>query len=253
MTARPRLILTPEHVQIALTPAGLGSRFLALVVDSALLLTLSGFAALIASSLIPGALGALLAAGLAFAITWGYHVYFEVRQQGRSPGKALVGIRVVDGRGLPVSLEQSFVRNVVRVLDFAPLGYGLGALVAQLDRQGRRLGDIAADTLVIREGRSFAHDRRGPRSRGFNSLRTPRMLRRLRHRVGLEERELLSSLCARAEELEPGARFDLMEDVARLYRRKLEIDDPHLSGENLVRSLAAVLFADRGGRTARRS
>lgn len=248
-----RLILTPEHVQIELTPAGLGSRFLALVVDSSLLLVLAGFAAMLARTLLPGAVGSLLAAAVAFAVSWGYHVYFEVRHQGRSPGKALVGIRVVDGRGLPISLEQSFVRNVVRALDFAPLGYGLGALVAQLDREGRRLGDIAADTLVIREGRSFRHDRRGTPSRAFNSLRTPRMLRLLRQRVGLEERELLGTLCARAEELEAGARFDLMEDVARLYRAKLGIDDPHLSGENLVRGLAAVLFAEAGPRAARRA
>ena len=125
---------------------------------------LAGLAARIASSLLPGAVGQLVAATAAFLITWGYHVYFEVRHQGRSPGKALVGIRVVDGRGLPISLEQSFVRNIVRVLDFAPLGYGLGALTVQLDREARRLGDIAADTLVIREGRAFDYDRRASRS-----------------------------------------------------------------------------------------
>jgi uncharacterized RDD family membrane protein YckC len=244
--ARERLILTPEHVQIRLTPAGLGSRFLALVVDGSLLLSLAGFAAQVARVLLPGALGQLVGASSAFLITWGYHVYFEVRHQGRSPGKALVGLRVVDGRGLPIGLEQSFVRNVVRVLDFAPLGYGLGAAVAQVDREGRRLGDLAADTLVIREGREYEYDRRASRSRDFNSLRTPRVLRLLRHRVSLEEREFLSTLCMRAEELENRARFDLMEDVARWYRVTLEIDDPHLSGENLVRGLTAILYSDRG-------
>lgn len=243
MKRRERLILTPEHVQIALAPAGLGSRFLALVVDSSLLMASGGFAAVLASTLLPAPIGPIAGAAAAFVIVWGYHVYFEVRHQGRSPGKALVGIRVVDGRGLPIGLEQSFVRNVVRALDFAPLGYGLGALAAQLDAEGRRLGDVAADTLVIREGRSFEYDRRGPRSLEFNSLKTPRVLRLLRRRVGLEEREFLAALCMRAEGLEARARFDLMEEVALHYRRKLEIDDPRLSGENLVRGLTAILFS----------
>jgi uncharacterized RDD family membrane protein YckC len=251
MKGNPREVLTPEHVRIRLTPAGLGSRFLAFLVDGALVVSLAAMAAR-ASWLLLGAVGHLVAATAAFVITWGYHVYFEVRHQGRSPGKALVGIRVVDGRGLPISFEQSFVRNVVRALDFAPLGYGLGALAVQLDPEGRRLGDIAADTLVIREGRSFDFDRRASRSREFNSLRTPRVLRLLRHRISLDEREFLSTLCVRAEEMEGGARFDLMEEVGRFYARELEVESPQLSGENLVRSLTAVLFADRGG-TRRRS
>jgi uncharacterized RDD family membrane protein YckC len=241
MRRRERLILTPEHVQIALVPAGLGSRFLALVVDGSVLMAFGGTVAMLAALLLPGAMGPLVGGMAALVIVWGYHVYFEVRHQGRSPGKALVGIRVVDGRGLPIGLEQSFVRNVVRALDFAPLGYGLGALVAQLDAEGRRLGDIAADTLVIRDSRTFQYDRRGPRSREFNSLRTPRVLRRLRRRVSLEEREFLATLCMRAEGLEAQARFDLMEEVAQHYRHKLEIDDPRLSGENLVRGLTSIL------------
>jgi len=251
VSRRERLILTPEHVRIALLPAGLGSRFMALVLDSAVIVAVAGFAALLASVLLPGGAGALAGAAAGLLVTWGYHVYFEVRHQGRSPGKSLVGIRVVDGRGLPIGLEQSFVRNVVRALDFAPLGYGLGALVAQLDREGRRLGDIAADTLVIREAQSFEYDRRGPRSREFNSLRTPRVLRLLRRRVGLEEREFLAALCMRAEGLEARARFDLMEDVAKHYRRRLEIEDPRLSGENLVRGLTGILFSAQGPRETR--
>lgn len=248
---REREVLTPEHVQIRLTPAGLGSRFLALVVDASLIVSLAALATQVAGLVFPGAVGQLMAATAAFVITWGYHVYFEVRHQGRSPGKALVGIRVVDGRGLPISLEQSFVRNIVRVLDFAPLGYGLGALTAQLDREARRLGDIAADTLVIREGRTVDADRRASRSRDFNSLRTPRVLRLLRHRIGLEEREFLSTLCLRAEEMEGRARFDLMEEVGRYYRKKLDVEDLPLSGENLVRGLTAILFSDRGGARGR--
>lgn len=243
--AKARLVVTPEHVEIRLDPAGLGSRFIALIVDFALVSGGSVVISQITLSLLPTALGVIVRALVLLVLTWGYHVYFEVLHAGQSPGKRIMGIRVVDGRGLPLSFEQSFVRNVVRVLDALPVGYALGAVFCQLDGLHRRLGDIAADTLVVRESRPFDLERRTSRSRAFNSLRTPRVLRLARHRIGLEEREFLSALCLRAEALQEQARFDLMEEVGRHYRTVLEIDDPHLSGENLVRGIAGVLFSDR--------
>lgn len=244
-SARDRVILTPEHVEIRLSPAGAGSRYLALIMDSLFVVALSSFAFRLIVPLLPGGFGVAVWATLNFVVAWGYHVYFESRHEGRSPGKKLVGLRVVDGRGLPISPEQAFVRNVVRVLDAAPIFYGVGAFACQLDRQQRRLGDIAADTLVIREAAGFELEGTLARSREHNSLKVPRVLRLMRHRIGLEEREFLLALTLRAERLEAKARFDLMEDVGGYYRKKLEVDDPRLSGENLVRGLTAVLFWDR--------
>ncbi len=241
----PRLILTPEHVEIRLDPAGLGSRFIALLVDFVLVTGTSVVVAQLTLALLPTAAAFIVRALLLLLLTWGYHVYFEVLHAGQSPGKRIMGIRVVDGRGLPLSFEQSFVRNVIRVLDALPVGYALGAVACQFDGLRRRLGDIAADTLVVRESRAFGYERRASRSRAFNSLRTPRVLRLIRHRVGLEEREFLSALCLRAESLHEQARFDLMDEVGRHYRTRLEIDDPHLSGENLVRGITGILFSDR--------
>jgi hypothetical protein len=182
---------------------------------------------------------------LTFVLAWGYHVYFEVRHQGRSPGKRICGLRVVDSRGLPISFQQSFVRNIVRVVDSAPAFYGAGALVSLFDRHARRLGDIAADTLVIEEHRAADPTKAIADARRFNSLQTPRVLRRLRREVGLEEREFLLELVLRADALEPQARFDLMEEVGGYYRRTLEVEDANLSGENLVRGLLSVLYTDR--------
>jgi uncharacterized RDD family membrane protein YckC len=239
-----RLILTPEHVEIRLEPAGLGSRFIAVVIDFVLVTALSATIAQLTLLALPAAAATMVRALALLALTWGYHVYFEVKHQGQSPGKRLAGIRVVDGRGLPLGVEQSFVRNAVRVLDALPIGYAVGALVCHFDPLHRRLGDIAADTLVVREAGATEYERRSSRARTFNSLRTPRMLRLMRHRVGLEEREFLSTLCLRAEALEDRARFDLMDEVGRHYRAKLGIDDPHLSGENLVRGLTGILFSE---------
>ncbi|HVE40123.1 MAG TPA: RDD family protein [Planctomycetota bacterium] len=233
------VVLTPEHVPIRLFPAGLGARFLALMVDTAIILALSVLISMVLA-MTPG-----LQTVVIFVVQWGYHMYFEMRQQGRSLGKRICGLRVVDSRGLPVSFQQTFVRNIVRVLDFAPIFYGIGGLACLFDRYRRRLGDLVADTLVIEERRAADPTRTISEARRFNSLQTGRVLRRLRKQVGLEEREFLLALCLRAEALDPQARFDLMEEVGNYYRRTLEVDDPHLSGENLVRGLLAILYTDR--------
>ena len=238
-------ILTPEHVPIRLVPAGLAARFLAVLLDFLIVMTVI-LAMSVGFRLLAGeGFGMALATAAAFVLQWGYHVFFEVRRQGRTPGKRLCGLRVVDRRGLPVSFQQSFVRNVLRALDFGPIFYGVGGLVALLDRDRRRLGDQVADTLVIRERPEADATRWMTDERRFNSLKSPRVIRRVRHRVGLEEREFLLSLCLRAEGLDPKARFDLMEDVGKRYRELLELDDPHLTGENVVRGLLAILYTPR--------
>ena len=239
------VILTPEHVPIRLFPAGLGARFIAVLVDWFVIMATTGVASSLLRILLPfEATGGLILA-VTFVITWGYHLFFEVRRQGQSLGKKLCGLRVVDERGLPITFQQSFVRNIVRVLDFAPLFYGVGALACLFDRHGRRLGDLVAGTLVVQEIRAEDHARALEGSRRFNSLQTPRVMRRIRQQVGLEDRELILSIFLRAERMDPKARFDLMEEIGNHYRKALDVEDPHLSGENLLRGLLAILFTER--------
>jgi len=247
----PKLVLTPEHVEVRLQPGGLGRRFLAFTIDLFLSIALSTLLAMGVSMALPSSLAAAVWITGSFVIGWGYHVYFESQHEGRSPGKRVLGLRVVDGRGLPLTLGQCFVRTVVRVLDSAPALYGLGALSALLDAHGRRLGDLAADTMVVAEGRSEEPDATALLAPEYNSLRTPRVLRLLRRRVGLEEREFLSALVRRAPHLEDGARFELMEDAGRWFTERLELRDLTLSGEQVVRGLAAALFAGEARRPRR--
>ena len=104
------------------------------------------------SIIVPASLHPAVLVTLLFVMMWSYDVFFDMKWEGRTPGKRTVGIRVVDQRGLPLSLPQSFVRNIVRAFDALPLMYGVGALIALLDPHGRRLGDIVAGTLVISDG-----------------------------------------------------------------------------------------------------
>lgn len=239
-----RVILTPEHVPIRLTPAGLGSRFLAMFVDFVLAFSIVLLLGRIFSAVLPDGLARAFTTTAAFLVMTGYHIFFEVRSQGRTLGKRMARLRVVDGRGLPITLEQSFVRNVVRVLDFLPAFYGLGGLTSLIDREHRRLGDILADTLVVQERVPLRPKGALRLDRRYNTLRVPGMQRRLRQRVSLEEREFLLTLCLRADRLTESARYDLMEQVGDHYRQRLGIDAPHLSNENLVRDLTAMLYGE---------
>lgn len=238
-------ITTPEHVPIRLEPAGAGSRFLATLIDSVLIMAITAAAGTALSMVLPRGVAAALTLTINFVLTWGWHVFFETKRQGRTPGKRALKLRVIDARGLPVSVYQSLVRNITRVLDMAPAFYGIAAISTLATSTRRRLGDIVADTLVVRDAPSLAYRGHVAADRRHNSLRTPRVLRLIRHKVSLEEREFLLTLCLRADRMAPAARYDLMQDVAAEYRRKLGVEEDSLSGENFVRDLTAVLFTPR--------
>ncbi len=223
-------VTTPEHVEIRLEPAGVGSRFLAITIDS--LITYG--APFLLFELIAPFLGVGFAIAIiitfSFGLHLGWHVYFETRRGGRTPGKRALGLRVVDARGLPISLHQSMVRNIVRTLDAAPAFYSVAAITSLLDPSRRRLGDLVAGTLVIRDARPLAY--------------RPQLAAERRY-ISLEEREFLLALCLRADKMSPEGRYDLMEEVADVYREKLGIEREEISGENFIRDLTAVLFAAR--------
>jgi uncharacterized RDD family membrane protein YckC len=242
---RELTITTPEHVPIRLEPAGAGSRFLATLVDFFLVTAISSFVGTILILTLRSGIAVAISITLNFVLTWGWHVFFETRKQGRTPGKRLLRLRVIDSRGLPVSLYQSLVRNIVRVLDFAPAFYGIGAIATLVTPSRRRLGDLVADTIVIRDAQPLAYQGQLAAERRHNSLRTPRVLRLIRHKVSLDDREFLLTLCLRADQMSPAARYDLMHDVASVYRDKLGLEEDSISGENFVRDLTAVLFNPR--------
>lgn len=237
------VVHSPEHVAIHLIAAGFGRRFAAFLIDLLLIVGLTSLISMV-TRLLPDAVSTILTTTLGFLITWGYHVYFEVARSGQSLGKRLLSLRVVDARGLPIDLRQSLVRNVVRALDMMPLG-GIGVASCLLDRHRRRLGDLAAGTLVVEERQPPVVDLAALQALRQNSLDIPRIRRQVANRVSLEEREFLLALVMRAPQLDERARFELFENVGDRYRERLGIDQQQLSGENLVRGLVALCYAQR--------
>jgi len=151
---------TPENVAFDYQVAGVGSRFIAALVDSILLsvaiLTLfCALGALASVTYRAGLSNVVIAVGALaiFGLTWGYYIFFELIWNGQTPGKRWAGLRVIRIDGTPITVVDSLIRNLVRVIDFMPLYYAVGLVTMFLDAQSRRLGDLAAGTLVIKEQR----------------------------------------------------------------------------------------------------
>ncbi|MEO7243211.1 MAG: RDD family protein [Variovorax sp.] len=138
---------TPEGIALSLRPAGLVARTLAYLIDFGIRLALF-YAVLIVMAALGGAGFGLLLIG-AFVLEWLYPVLFELSRAGATPGKRAMGLRVVMDSGLPVTPAAALVRNLLRTADFLPSFYGLGLGFMLLRSDSKRLGDIAAGTLVV--------------------------------------------------------------------------------------------------------
>jgi uncharacterized RDD family membrane protein YckC len=140
---------TPEGILLELRPAGLGARFCAFLLDWLIRLMVAYVAAMAAAFM--GGFGMAFWLLLYFVLEWFYPVVFELSRSGATPGKSVMGLKVVMDDGLPVTPAASFTRNLLRVADFLPFGFA-AAIVSMLLRQDcKRLGDLAAATLVVHQ------------------------------------------------------------------------------------------------------
>jgi uncharacterized RDD family membrane protein YckC len=244
------LVETPEIVAVAYDVAGIGSRCLAAVVDTALILALQlGLGALL---LMIGSAGgdtdlsspllAIWALG-SFLLLWGYYLLFELIWSGQSPGKRLLGLRVVREGGRPITFAASAVRNLIRAVDFLPLLYGVGAVAMFADPRSRRLGDLAAGSLVVREGATISLDRltagaepAAVSPRPADAPPTP-LLPNL-HLIGPAEYELAQDFLRRRATIDERRRAELAGSLAEALRARLGLPSdgsPELFVEHFVR------------------
>ena len=183
-------------------------------------------------------------------MSWGYFLFFEWLWHGQTPGKRLLGIRVIQWSGTGISFYQAAVRNLLRVADSMPWllifgGYGFGFAVAACNRRQRRLGDLAANTLVVH----VEH-----RSRPIQSLydasaladSTPEGLTRQRlAQLSREQKQTLLDLSVRRDQLRVQDRARLFGAVAEYFKNELAIPAARFkSDERFVLELVAVLGAE---------
>ncbi|CAN5291070.1 hypothetical protein BH09GEM1_BH09GEM1_02990 [soil metagenome] len=228
---------TPELVVLTYSIAGVGSRVLAgltdllicaatLVAIAVAILLLGGGLSLVSDR--PASWGAAALVLAQFVVLWGYYVLFEGLMDGQTPGKRLHRLRVVRDGGYSITFGVSAVRNLVRVLDMQPgIFYLVGLSSLFFTKRGRRLGDLVAGTIVVREDVRAAPEAaagRAPMEAGAASLQTA---------LSEDEYVLLSRFVERWSTLEPLRRAALSAQLVERFGQALP-DDPRPPAPRLL-------------------
>jgi uncharacterized RDD family membrane protein YckC len=239
------IIETPEQTSIEFPLAGIGSRFLAVLIDSmiqgAVLITLAlifvglGFGFSSAGFGRSSAANIWIVAILIFAyflLMYGYFAVFESIWNGQTPGKRLTHIRVIKDSGQPITAIDAVARNLLRLVDQMPFAYGIGVLCAWISPQSKRLGDYVAGTVVVHE-KPFetvapqwdAPSQAATHQYGANRL-TP------------DEFALVETFLSRRAALDAGVRYDTAAGIVRRIESKLTLPPERPSAEKLLEQLS---------------
>ena len=237
-------IETPEQTALEFAIAGIGSRFLALALDT--LIQLSVFAIVVIGAVVlAGTLFARVSNSmwimasmllLIFTLFYGYFAAFEALWNGQTPGKRLLRIRVIKDTGRPITPSESVGRNLMRIVDQLPFLYGVGIASAALSRQNKRLGDFVAGTIVVHE-RELQDVRplwQAPQSSAISLARYGA------ERLTADEFALVEAFLNRRDSLTPEVRFRMGEEIARRIKPKLSLPPENLpSNERLLEAVVA--------------
>ncbi len=153
------VIETPEQIPLEFPLAGIGSRFLALAIDTliqsaaAVALLLVAIAIDARTHRIPsrGAWALAILLILWFIVHFGYFAIFEAVWNGQTPGKRATHLRVIQDSGRPITPYESVARNLLRIVDSLPGLYGIAIISALMGEKSKRLGDYVAGTVVVHE------------------------------------------------------------------------------------------------------
>ncbi len=227
-------VLTPEAVEIELEPADLGSRFIAILIDTIIQIFLI-LPVIVLMSLMEffsrGKEGQLFASwitGFLFILLFilgfsGYHIFFELLWNGKTPGKKMTSIKVIRDGGFPVEVTSSFIRNLIRIVDFIPFYYFAGIISIVLCKNKKRLGDIVAGTMVIKEYADITPPVLNSHEECSNGINLSYLEKITEH-----EYTLIRELILRNEELDINARKAIAKSIAGALIEKLEIDGSHI-------------------------
>ena len=256
---------TPEQIGVEYPVAGIGSRFLAALVDFVVLIVLLlvigtigslGMAVLVGAVFAIGgnspsnqSLGLIIGAFAVlvwFVMIWGYFVFFELLWHGQTPGKRWLGLRVIKEGGYPVGLPEVVIRNIVRFVDFLPFYYIVGVIVMFVDSRSRRLGDLAAGTLVVRERDDVRLESvTAELERIATATVEPGAPIPNLDRLGQEDASLLRDYLGRRTTLRREAAAALAIRLSANYVRRLEHDLGAEAPESFLERLAAQLGTGR--------
>jgi len=183
---------------------------------------------------------------LYFGVQIGYGIVFEWLWRGQTLGKRVLRIRVIDGEGLRLTPGQVVLRNLLRAVDSLPAFYAVGGIACAVTRHAQRLGDLAANTVVIRHQDAVAPELTEALRQRYNTLRQwPHLCARLRQRSTPDEAGTALQAILRREEIDPQPRLELFDTLARHFQEKVAFPAEALDGlssEQYLRDVVQVLF-----------
>ena len=243
-------IETPEQTSLEFAVAGLGSRFLALALDTLIQIaigTIVIFATALLFRALPGSLSlariwiGAVALAFFFLIYYGYFIFFEAVWNGQTVGKRAVHIRVIKDDGRNIQTIDSVGRNLLRIVDQLPFLYAIGIVSVLLSRKSQRLGDLVAGTVVV-------HERALEDIKPIWQLApVPEGVRYGSERLTPEDLTLVETFLNRREALEPGVRYRAAEQIVTRIRPKLLIPvGAAIGNESLLEAIASERRASAG-------
>lgn len=222
---------TPEQIQLEFPLAGIGSRFLAVFVDTLLqaVIYTAGIVVIATTApylkylpetyfrrLSPNWAAALIIFFL-FAVYWGYFAFFEIIWRGQTPGKRLAKIRVIKESGRPINAYEAIARNLMRAVDYLPGMYITGLVTMMISPQNRRLGDYVAGSVVV-------HDKLPELIRpDWSSAPRVASTDRSISKISPEELVLIETFLQRRWDLDPAVRQDTAYKIAMRITAKTGI------------------------------
>ena len=248
MSSNALPIRTPEGIVFSQTLAGPVLRFFAWLIDGLCVMALMSFLTgliRVFGLVSPGMVNAGLTIAF-FVLNFGFSIFFEWAWRGQTIGKKLLGLRVVDAEGMRLQFDQVVTRNLIRLVDLLPLAYLVGGLSCWLSRKCQRLGDIAANTIVVRIPVVTEPDLDQLLAGKFNSLRQySHLAARLRQRITPAEAAIALQAVVRRDEFDAVARLELFEQLASHFQMKVPFPqdaNDGVSSEQYIRNVVDVVY-----------
>jgi uncharacterized RDD family membrane protein YckC len=248
MRTNSLIIRTPEGISFTQHLAGPVTRFLAFAIDLAGITVVSG---VVSQVLL---LAAIVSADLAlaartisyFVVTIGYSILLEWSWRGQTVGKRVLRIRVVDAEGFRLRPAQVVIRNLLRMVDLLPAFYAVGGISCLISPKYQRLGDFAANTVVIHTSPEKIPDLDLLFGGTYNSLRNhAHLAAQLRKAISPAEARLALEAVTRRAELDPISRLELYRKLAQRLHSLVAFPEETLEGmtdEQYVRNIVDLIY-----------
>lgn len=242
------IIKTPEGIEFSLPLAGPITRFLAWAIDLGTIIAIISIL-----NVVLGVLGIIsrdlaVAANIIgfFVVSIGYGILTEWYWNGQTLGKKLLRLRVMDEQGLRLQFSQVVIRNLLRFIDSLPALYLIGGLVCLFNQRAQRLGDFAANTIVVWSPRISEPDLNQLLEGKYNSFREyPHLEARLRQHITPREAQIAVQSIIRRDDLESQARIELFRALTSHFQSIVAFPQEATDGisdEQYVRNVVEAIF-----------